>query len=203
MAKIKAIYVRVSSDSQEYASQEPDLKQWASGKEGVKWFMDKESGTTMNRPKMNKLLELVRMGKVSDIVVWRLDRLGRTAAGLITLFDELKELGVNLISLRDGVTLDTPAGRMMANVLASVAQYETEIRKERQRAGIKAAKAEGKTWGGSEKGARKAKTIKQKDAVLALKEKGYPITQIASSLSLSRRTVYSIINENQGNLVAQ
>lgn len=63
-------------------------------------------------------------GEVSTIVVWRLDRLGRTASGLTKLFDELRARKVNLVSLRDGLDLATPAGRLMANVFASVAQYE-------------------------------------------------------------------------------
>jgi hypothetical protein len=77
---------------------------------------------------MNKLLADVAAGKVSKIVVWRLDRLGRTAKGLTALFEELVARKVTLISLKDGIDLLTPAGRLMANVLASVAAYETEIR---------------------------------------------------------------------------
>jgi DNA invertase Pin-like site-specific DNA recombinase len=89
---------------------------------------------------------------VSRVVDWRLDRLGRTAKGLTALFAELLELRVNLVSLRDSIDLNTPAGRLMANVLASVAQYETEVRAERVRAGQMIARANGKTWGGSKPG---------------------------------------------------
>ena len=96
---------------------------------------------------MDKLVQAVRSGKVSRIVVWRLDRLGRTAKGLTALFAELLERRVNLVSLRDSIDLKTAAGRLMANVLASVAQYEMEVRAERVRAGQAVARANGKTWG--------------------------------------------------------
>jgi DNA invertase Pin-like site-specific DNA recombinase len=92
--------------------------------------------------------------KVSKVCVGRLDRLGRTAKGLLTLLDELQVLGVGLVSLREGFDVSTPAGRLMSGVLASVAAYETEVRKERQLAGISKAKAEGKSWDGRKAGTR-------------------------------------------------
>src|SRR5512135_1612902 len=132
MNKHIAVYARVSSRSQDTASQEPDLKRWAKGQNSpVVWFRDKFTGKSMDRPGWNKLMKAVQEGKVSALVVWRLDRLGRTAQGLTTLFEDLRDRKVNLVSLRDGLDLSTPAGRLMANVLASVAQYETEIRAER------------------------------------------------------------------------
>ena len=96
--------------------------------------------------------------------LWRLDRLGRSAKGLLTLLDELQQLGVGFVSLREGFDLGTPAGRLMAGVLASVAAYETEVRKERQLAGIAKAKAEGK-----------------------------PVAAIARMVGLTRKTVYKAI----------
>jgi len=89
---------------------------------------------------------------LSAIVCWRLDSLGRTAKGLTALFHELYERKVNLVSLKDGIDLNTPAGRLMANMLASVAQYETEVRAERVMAGQARARSQGKRWGGSVRG---------------------------------------------------
>ena len=146
-----AIYARVSKGKgQDIASQKPDLDRWADAHvktDTIKWYTDKMTGTVMERPAFNRLMDDARAGKVKTIVVWRLDRLGRTAKGLTALFDELRELKVNLISLKDGLDLSTPAGRMMANVLASVAQYETEVRAERIHAGLAVAKAKGKRLG--------------------------------------------------------
>ena len=106
----------------------------------MKWYSDKFTGKTMERPGWNMLEEAVRLGKVSQVVVWRIDRLGRTAKGLTGLFDDLRERQVNLVSLKDGIDLSTSAGHLMANVLASVAQYETEVRGERVAAGQAAAR---------------------------------------------------------------
>jgi DNA invertase Pin-like site-specific DNA recombinase len=103
---------------------------------------------------MGKLLKDIEAGKVSSIVVWRLDRLGRTAKGLTALFEDLRAEGVGLVSLKDSLDLSTPAGGLMCCVLASVAAYETEVRAERVLAGQAAARAAGKKWGGSQKGRR-------------------------------------------------
>jgi len=160
-----AVYIRVSSRSQDTRSQEPDLKRWVAATSGggeeecggegeirVEWYRDRASGKSMDRPAWRRLEEDYRGGKVGQIVVWRLDRLGRTARGLTALFEELCQRKVNLVSLKDGLDLSTPAGRLMANVLASVAQYETEVRGERVRAGQDAARAKGVKWGGSKAG---------------------------------------------------
>jgi DNA invertase Pin-like site-specific DNA recombinase len=124
----------------------------------------------MDRPGWNKLQGELEAGKVAGVVVWRLDRLGRTAKGLTALFDALISRKVGLVSLKDGLDLSTPAGRLMANVLASVAQFETEIRAERVLAGQGRARAEGKRWGGGVKGKRikvkpeQVKTIKRMES---------------------------------------
>src|SRR5688572_16050528 len=108
------IYVRVSSNDQKLRSQLPDLERWAAAQdEPVKWYTDKLTGTTMERKDWNRLDGAIRCGKVSKVAVWRLDRLGRTASGLTTLFDELRARKVNLVSLKDGLDLNTAAGRLM------------------------------------------------------------------------------------------
>src|SRR5262245_17677918 len=145
----------------------PDLKRWAASQdEPVRFYNDKFTGKTMERPGWGKLLSQIECDNVSKLVVWRLDRLGRTAKGLTALFEHLRERGVTLVSLKDGLDLGTPAGRMMANVLASVAQFETEVRAERVLAGQAAARAAGKTWGGSKPG-RSLHVTKEQLAVVA------------------------------------
>jgi DNA invertase Pin-like site-specific DNA recombinase len=121
----------VSSKQQDHASQLPDLERWVAAHDGaVQWYRDKFTGKTMERPGMEKLLADLRAGLVERIVVWRLDRLGRTTRGLCQLFDELTEGKVDLVSLKDGFSLASPAGRLHARILASVAEYETEVRAE-------------------------------------------------------------------------
>jgi DNA invertase Pin-like site-specific DNA recombinase len=132
MLKHIGIYLRVSSRRQDTRSQEPDLKRWAAAQDRpVRWYRDKFTGRTMDRPGWRKLEADIKAGKVAKVVVWRLDRLGCTARGLTALFEDLQGRRVGLVSLREGLDLSTPAGRLMAHVLASVAQYETEVRAER------------------------------------------------------------------------
>ena len=192
-----AIYIRVSSDQQDLRSQEPDMKRWVEAfADGtpVRWYQDKVTGKTMIRPGWQQLESDMNAGKITKIVVWRLDRLGRTASGLTTLFDELRDRKINLVSLKDGLDLSTPAGRLMAGVLASVAQYETEVLGERVLAGQAAAKAEGKTWGGSQKGRRIKVNQDQEATIKRLREERVPVAQIARAVGLSRPTVYSVIS---------
>ena len=189
-----AIYLRVSSKQQDTASQNPDLERWANAqKHSVKWYSDKFTGKTMDRPGWNRLTDDMRAGKVSAIVCWRLDRLGRTARRLTALFAELADRKVNLVSLKDGIDLNTPAGRLMAHMLASVAQYETEVRAERVIAGQARARAEGKTWGGSEKGRRLKVTDEQVTLIRRLRREGESVAGIARATNLTRPTVYSYL----------
>jgi DNA invertase Pin-like site-specific DNA recombinase len=194
-----ALYARVSSNKgQDTKSQEPDLQTWAKAHdEEAVWYKDHFTGTTMDRPGLERLLADVRSGKITKVVCWRLDRLGRTAKGLLTLLDELQALGVGFVSLREGFDLGTPAGRLMAGVLASVAAYETEVRKERQLAGIAKAKAEGKTWGGRRPGTR-IKLTEEKEALIGqLHAEGKPVAAIARMVGLTRKTVYKAIGQQQ------
>ena len=149
MPKHIAVYVRVSTRQQDGKSQEPELERWCCGQEGeIIWYRDVFTGKTMDRPGWSRLEKCLWSGQVSHLVIWRLDRLGRTARGLTSLFEELTARKITLVSVRDGLDLSTPSGRLMANILASVAEYETEIRAERVMAGQAKARAEGKTWGG-------------------------------------------------------
>jgi DNA invertase Pin-like site-specific DNA recombinase len=195
-----AIYMRVSKGKgQDIASQEPDLKRWAAAQvETPKTYTDKQTGKTMERPGFQRLMDDARAGKVKTIAVWRLDRLGRTAKGLTALFDELRELKVNLVSLKDGLDLATPAGRMMANVLASVAQYETEVRAERIHAGLEVAKANGVRLGrkpGDGLGKRIVVKPEQEAMAKRMRQEGQGVSAIARATGLSRPTVYSIIGQ--------
>jgi DNA invertase Pin-like site-specific DNA recombinase len=192
-----AIYARVSSKAQDTKSQEPDLKRYAEGHHGqeggVVWYRDTFTGKSMDRPGWNRLMDDVRAGKVSRVVVWRLDRLGRTARGLTALFEELTERKVGLVSLKDGVDLSTPAGRMMANVLASVAQFETEVRRERVLAGQAVARAAGKKWGGGKVGRRVKVNDDQVKMIQKMSQEGEGVSAIARATGLSRPTVYQYL----------
>ena len=199
MNKQTAIYMRVSTSQQTTASQKPDLERWLAAQDPdktgeVKWYTDTATGKNMDRPGWKELQAAIDLGTVSRLVVWRLDRLGRSAAGLTKLFEQLQEKRVRLISLMDNVDLGTASGRLIANVLASVASYETEIRGERVRAGQQAARAAGKKWGGSKKGRRIKVTDEQIRAILTMKAQGEKVAAIARGVSLSRLTVYRVLD---------
>ena len=199
MNRHAAIYVRVSTAQQSTRSQLPDLQRWVHAQNPetigeVRWYEDTASGKTMKRPGWQTLQAAIDQRKVSTLVVWRLDRLGRTASGLCKLFEDLQAKKVRLVSLTESIDLGTSAGRLIAHVLASVAAYETELRGERVRAGQAAAHAAGKSWGGSKKGRRVKVTDEQINAILTLRNQGEKIARIARVINLSRLTVYRVLD---------
>lgn len=193
-SKINAIYVRVSSGSQNIESQLPDLERWAESQDiEPTWFIEKKSGKTMDRPVWNKLQQAIDNNKVSRLVVWRLDRLGRTASGLTKLFEELNEAKVQFISIKDKIDLSTVAGRLLANILASVAAFETELRGERVKAGQAVAMSKGKSWGGSTKGRLHKITIEQVKQIVKMKADNEKVSVICRTVGVDRPSVYRIL----------
>lgn len=194
MEKHTAVYIRVSTAQQNTASQEDELRRWAESKdEPIKWYTDKASGKSMDRAGWKRLWDDVLAGKVSAVVCWRLDRLGRTASGLTKLFEDLQARHVNLISLRDSIDLSTPSGRLLANMLASVAAFETELRGERVRAGIDAAKRRGQKWGGSKRGWHYRVTPEHTKYVVRARREGISVAEMCRVTGLSKPTIYRIL----------
>jgi DNA invertase Pin-like site-specific DNA recombinase len=192
-----AYYMRVSSKTQDTKSQDADMKGHAERETSAVWYRDKFTGRVLARPGWDRLWADVCAGKVDRIVVWRLDRLGRSVSGLSRLFEELQQRKVGLVSLRDGLDLNTAAGRLMAHVLASVAAYELEVKTERQLAGIEAARAEngGKCpWGGRKAGTRVKVTEEVERVIRDRSAAGDSIASIARVCGLSRVTVYAVLN---------
>jgi len=110
------------------------------------------------------------------------------------LFEELRERKLDLVSLKDGFSLSSPAGRLHARILASVAEYETEIRAERVHAGQQVARRKGKTWGGSAKGWRWRVSDELVNAIQEMKAARTPIAKIARITGLSRPTIYRVLS---------
>lgn len=191
--KAAALYVRVSTTGQDVASQLPDLKAWAkvhARGRAVTWYRDKFTGTTMQRPGLQTLEADVRAGKVGVVVVWRLDRLGRTAGEMVNFLDELYAAGVGFVSVRDGIDISTASGRLFRTILAGFAEYEHEVISERIKAGVVRAKKKGKTWGGRKEGYRTRLTREKVKAVRALLRVGTKKAAVARQLSISERSVY-------------
>ncbi len=188
--------MRVSSAGQDLAAQEPDLKAWLkTHRKGrrVVWYRDTFTGTTMKRPGMAKLEADVRVGKVGTILVWRLDRVGRTAVELLSWLKDLELAGVEFVSVRDAIDTSTAAGKLLRTILAGFAEYEREVISERVRAGIKKAQAQGKRWGGRAQGSRTKLTPGVIKTIGASLREGTSKAEVARQLGIDRSTVYEAI----------
>lgn len=194
--KAIAVYTRVSTSKQDLAAQVPDLKTWlrthAKGRP-VRWYKDTFTGATMRRPGMGTLEADVVAGKVGVLVVWRLDRLGRTVLELLDFFGRLDVAGVQFVSVRDAIDPVTAAGRLMRTILAAFAEYEREVISERIRAGIKRARAEGREWRGRKEGTRTKLTPKVLRSIHTLLQAGTKKAEIARQLGIDRSTVYEAL----------
>ncbi len=145
-----AIYARVSTYDQDPDVQLRELREFVGrrGWELVEEYVDHGvSGAKDRRPALDRLMEAARRRRVDVIVIWALDRLGRSLRHLVQTADELGALGVDLACYTQSIDTTTPAGRLTFGVLGAVAQFEREMIKERVRAGVAKAKATGKRLG--------------------------------------------------------
>jgi DNA invertase Pin-like site-specific DNA recombinase len=195
-----AIYLRTSHKKLDTTRQEPSLRRWSELREWAKarglrirWFKDKWSVIPPVRPEWDRLMTELEAQRIAAIACWRLDRLGKTCTELAAFVDDLIARKVNLMSLSEDFDLSTPTGRRMAEVLGSVAAFESEMRTERILAGQAAARARGVRWGGSVKGRRLKVTPQLEAKVRRLRIQGTKIAQIARETGLSRPTVYSVL----------
>ena len=153
-----AIYVRVSTASQNEEGQRREIQKWLDANGGitkVRWFVDKESGDTLERPQFEQLQKLIFNGVVNSVVVWKLDRLSRSLRDGIATLCSWCDKGIRVVSTSQQIDFNGTVGKMIASILFAIAEIEQETRRERQAAGIEAAKERG-VYKGRQKGARKA-----------------------------------------------
>jgi DNA invertase Pin-like site-specific DNA recombinase len=172
-------YARVSTQDQNL-----DLQIDALTKAGCeKLYQEKMSGSRATRPEFSKALEAMRRG--DTLVVWKLDRLGRSVKNLVDLVGELHKQGVQFKSLTDAIDTGTPSGRFFFHVMASLAQMERELTVERTRAGLETARKLGR------KGGRKRRMTDSKiESAKRLLANGMPPRDVALNLSVSIPTLY-------------
>ncbi|MCV7175445.1 recombinase family protein [Mycolicibacterium sphagni] len=182
-------YARVSTTHQSLDQQTDALT--AAGVDGARIYADKLSGTSTReqRAGLAALLDYAREGDA--IVVVGIDRLGRNAAEVMTTIRELGERGIVLRSLREGIDTSNATGRMVAGVLASLAELELELGKERRSAARDARRARGQAIG-------RPKALNAQQSALArrMHAAGEAATTIATTLGVSRATVYRVLGEN-------
>ena len=189
---MKIGYARVSTGLQNLNLQEDQLNQYGC----EKIFSDHISGSRSKRPGLDKAIEFARSG--DTIVVWRLDRLGRNMADLITLVNELNNRGVSFHSLEENITMDksSSTGQLLFHLFAAFAEFERNLILERSSAGRIAARARGRYGGRPEK-------LNKQDLKLlkTLYDNGTPIKTIAEQWKVSRTTIYRYLNKlnNQEN----
>lgn len=179
-------YARVSTSGQSLDAQRDALT--AAGVDPSRIYSDQLSGSLRRsqRPGMAALLDYVRPGDV--IVVVGIDRLGRDSAEVMGTIRELTEKGIVLRSLREGIDTSNATGRMIAGVLASLAELELELGRERRSAAREARRARNQPMGRP-----KALTPAKRDQAVKLAAAGEPVAAIAKTFGVSRDTVYRVI----------
>lgn len=185
------LYLRVSTADQRHDSQEDELTRYCSlrGWANTKVYRDTISGAASTRPSLDELLRDARSGKVERIIVYKLDRLGRSLTHLALILDELNRLQIPLVCASQGIDTsnDNPAGRLQLGVLMAVAEFERGIIKERVRAGLASAKCRGVKLG-------RPATLKNRiEEVLTLKAQGLGVCAIARELRLPLSSTHKIL----------
>ena len=150
------------------------------------------SSGALQRPQREHLLQAARRRQIDAVLVWRLDRWGRSVADLMVTLQELNELGVGFVSLTEAFDLTTPTGRAMAGLLAVFAEFEREILRERVRVGIAQARQHGKPHGRPPTARRKATQVRK------LFVGGLSQSAIARQLAIGRTSVRRILEGEGG-----
>ncbi|MHB1525540.1 MAG: recombinase family protein [Candidatus Dormibacteria bacterium] len=172
-------YARVSTQDQRLYVQQEAL----TGAGCEKVFEDTVSGRVVDRPGLQRALDVLRGG--DTLVVWKLDRLGRSVKQLVDLVSAFEQQSINFVSLTDSIDTSTPVGRFFSHVMASLAEMERERTVERTRAGLDAARARGRTGG-----RRRLMTDSKVEAAKQLLASGHPPREVASNLGVSIATLY-------------
>lgn len=174
-------YGRVSTDkdAQKFDRQEDQLRE--AGCERI--FLERISGTSKNKPELEKLLSKLQSG--DELVCVSIDRLGRSTQQVLNLVNQLEEMNVGLTSLKEGFQADTPQGRFFLTIVAAFSELEVEMCRSRVKDGLEAAKRRGKKLGRPRKD--------METAIKMWQSKDYSINEICEAVGCSRQTLYNAI----------
>ena len=185
------IYARVSTlIGQRPEMQVTELREYASrrGWEIFSEYVDSGiSGSKESRPELNRLMSDAHQRKIDAVLVWKIDRFGRSLKHLVNSLAELSAYGVAFISLRDNLDLSTPSGRLMFQIIGAMAEFERSLIQERVRAGLRNAKLKGKVLG-------RPRRIVNSDEMARLREQGASFREIARAVGASPGTVRTRLN---------
>ena len=198
MVQKVAIYCRVSTADQSCSRQERDLLEYAkkADYEVVGVWKETASGSKNNRVERRQVMSLAQARKIDGVLVTELTRWGRSTIDLITTLQDLAHWGVSVIATT-GLQFDltTPQGKLIASVMASLAEFERDLVRERVCSGLAAAKAKGKKLG--RKPGQRVKANKYAPKVLQMVSEGHSYRQIARELHLSKTTVNEIVKRDR------
>lgn len=175
-------YARVSTDDQKLDLQRDALH--LSGVQSI--YEEMASGKAAGRPELDHCLKALRVG--DTLVVWRLDRLGRSLPDLVRIVVELEEKGIGFESITEKIETASATGKLVFHVFAALAEFERNLIRERTQAGLAAARARGRAGGRKPKlDARQIREIKR-----LMSDPSIPISQIAERYQVSRTTIYKV-----------
>jgi DNA invertase Pin-like site-specific DNA recombinase len=186
--KAIACYVRVSTSGQNVNGQRAEIEKWLemnsvdAGR--VRWYPDVESGATLDRPGFERMQQDIRKGEISTVVVYKLDRLSRSLRGGINLLSDWSERGLRVVVVSQQIDFNGVVGKLIASLMLGLAEIELQHIRERQRAGIEAARAAGK-YKGARAGFRKGDSGR----AIELRNMGLTHAEVAKSLGVSTKTV--------------
>jgi DNA invertase Pin-like site-specific DNA recombinase len=181
-------YARVSTQDQHLDLQQDALRQAGC----TKIIVDRVSGTVAERPGLATLKEILRAE--DTLVVWRLDRLGRSLKDLIAWVAWLEQEGIGLRSLHEALDTTTPSGKLTFHIFAALAEFERQLIQERTQAGLRVARARGRLGGRPQA----LSADKRQLAVQLYQEKKVAVKDICELMSISKPTLYAYVRQAQG-----
>jgi len=185
-------YARVSTDDQNLDLQKDALHKVKC----QRIFEEKRSGGTIQREELNRALDILRPG--DTLVVWRLDRLGRSLRHLIEIVNALEEKGIGFKSLTENIDTTTSTGKLVFHIFGALSEFERNLIKERTRAGLDAARIRGR------KGGRpKALSPDKVKMAISLYTERHPITSICKTLNITKPTLYKYLDIENGKDVSR
>jgi putative DNA-invertase from lambdoid prophage Rac len=191
-----AIYARVSTSDQNNSIQVRELTEYVEhrGWELAGIYQDQISGAKVSRPGLDKLMADARQRRLDAVLVWKLDRFGRSLIHCVSGIQELASLGVRFIATSQGLDTDesNPASKLLLHILAAIAQFERELIRERVSAGMRNAKAKGTRTG---KPIGRPRRVFDRTEVLQLREVGLSLAKIAFRTGLGRGTIFRIVQD--------
>jgi DNA invertase Pin-like site-specific DNA recombinase len=186
-------YARVSTDDQHLNLQHDALQK--AGCEKV--YSDQQSGATTERPGLSTVFDVLRPG--DTLVIWRLDRLGRSLKHLINLVEQLDKQEVGLKSLQENIDTTTSGGRLVFHLFGALAEFERTLIRERTQAGVNAARARGRQGG-------RPKLLEPNKRELAIRlhrEQKHSIAEICAMMGISKSTLYNYLAESFNDAISK